>query len=425
MGNVLSRIRTRYGDTEGIVLPVIILGLVVMSTLAVAAVMTAGDEQKSSQAMRQASTAFYAAEAGFNQIYAQWATYEAQIDSLEPGDTLDLGWQKLSTGSSYRPLVIRLDNAGGGQPLYALQAEGRGLGALAGMRTLRLLVTSSGSGGGEGYKLGECCEAAVTVRGYARLQDDTGLDGHDMNPPGWDDACTNELHDKAGLTMLDTTKFTADGSTWMDGEPPLAQDNTLSDATWDSLGSLAWQDLAAMAEKTFHDGTWTPRPSTKIEAGELVCDTDDPLNLGSNDPTHPCFDYFPIVLISDNVTFEFGHAQGIFVLNWDEATDQGSEFDLEVDQTLAGLILGKGCVEPENNSRTYGAIFVDANYRNLHLCNSDKDFDMNDGDAELHYSTCAIDRALTLSGLEEYAEPEFPDEEGVTMLVSRSFLEVF
>ena len=86
---------------------------------------------------------------------------------------------------------------------------------------------------------------------------------------------------------------------------------------------------------------------------------------------------------------------------------------------------GKGCVEPENNSRTYGAIFVDANYRNLHLCNSDKDFDMNDGDAELHYSTCASDRALTLSGLEEYAEPEFPDEEGVTMLVSRSFLEVF
>ena len=92
-------------------LPVIILGLLVMSTLAVAAVITSGDEQRSSQAVREASVAFYAAEAGLNSTYAGWDAIEAQVDSLEPGDTLDLGWEALAGGSSFRSLVIRTDAA--------------------------------------------------------------------------------------------------------------------------------------------------------------------------------------------------------------------------------------------------------------------------------------------------------------------------
>jgi hypothetical protein len=266
----------------------------------------------------------------------------------------------------------------------------------------------------------------VTVRGAVDLEDQAGVDGHDTNPPGWGDACTNELRDRPGITMKDSTQIRIQDEAWMDGEPALAQDADLGDATFDSLGDLAWSDLVDMATKFFDDGTFSPNPSTKWVDGVEVCDTDDPDNLGSPDPNHPCFDYFPIVWINDDVTFDNGYAQGIFVLNWDEATQAGSEFDMEMNLTVNGIILGKGCVEPEEDSRFYGAIFVDAEYRNLDICNSDYDYDMNDGDATVTYSTCAVDRAILGTGLDEYAEAEFPGEAGgAKLLISRSYVELF
>jgi hypothetical protein len=414
------------GDRKGFVLPAIVFGLMLMSTMAVLVMMTAGDEQLSSRAMREAGAAFYAAEAGLQQTYSQWDTYQAKVDSLEPGDSLDLGWQDLAGGSRYRAVIMQWDNEGGAQTLYGITVRGRGPGQVTGHKRLSLTITVGSGGPGEDYRLGACCEAAVTVRGHVQLQDDTGLDGHDANPPGWGDACTNALHDKPGVMMQDTTLFEMVDASWMDGVPPLAQNADMSDATWDSLGDLAWADLESMADKTFHDGRFSPNPSTKVVDGETVCNTDDPNNLGSPDPSHPCFNYFPIVSISDDVTFDNGYAQGIFVLRWDEPTQQGSEFDLEMNLTVNGVILGKGCVEPEEDSRFYGAIFVDANYRNLSLCNSDKDYDMNDGDATVRYSTCAVDRAILGSGLDEWAEPEVAGAGGgAEMLISRTFSELF
>jgi hypothetical protein len=413
----------------GFVLPVIVFGLMLMSTMAVVALLTAGDEERSSAAMQDSKAAFYAAEAGLQQTFAQWDSFQAATDTLPPGDTLDLGWQTLSGGSSYRPMIMRWDNEGGGQAIYVITAEGRGRGAQSGQRRLSWVITAGSGAPGERYRLGECCNAPATVRGDVDMDDETLLNGHDTNPPGWGDACTNELHDQPGIVMQDTTKLHfSDPDAEIDGVPPVVQNSELSDATWDSLGGLAWSDLRSRATKYFHDSEFRPRPSTKIDpvTGETVCKTEDPLNLGSPDPNHPCFNYFPIVVIDDDVTFEYGYAQGIFILDWNPSTHQGSEFDLETDFTLAGIVLGRGCVEPENNSRTYGAMFIDGEYRNYDICNTDLDYDMNDGDATVQWSTCAVDRALLLSGLEEYAEAEFPGEAGgARMLISRSYVEMF
>ena len=432
-GDALKRtmdgVRARLGGRQGIVLPVIILGLVVMSTIAVAAVLTAGDEQRSSRATREGSLAFYAAEAGLNQTYANWDDIAAQVDSLEPGDSLDLGWQTLGGGGSYRAVVMRLDNDGGGQVVYALKAEGRGAGAMAGQRTLSLVLTSAGGSGGEAYTLGECCEASVTIRGAVNIEDETGVDGRDTHPPGWAAAgvCSDSTYDKPGFLMKDTTQLAINDDAWLMGVPPVAEDPSIDDSSFDQLGGLTWEELAAMADKVLDDETVSlARPSTKIVGGEVVCDTSDPYNFGSDDPSHPCFNYFPIVLVKDDVTIDNGYAQGIFVLEWDESSKQGSEFDLEGATQLNGVILGKGCVEPEEDSRVYGAIFIDGNYRNFDLCNSDADYEMDDGDATVRFSQCAIDRVLTNSPLEEYAEPTVTDGSGgARMLVNRSFVEVF
>ncbi len=416
-GAILRRL-----DERGIVLPTVIFVLVVMSVMVVAALLTADDEGRSARAMRESGAAFYAAEAGLHEVYAGWDSIPG-IDTLAPGTEIALEWRSLTGGGRYQATVHRWDD--GAQPMYQLEVMGRGPGSFSGARILSLALTSGPGGPGSGYKLGECCEAPVTVRGGVNIEDDTGIDGHDTHPPGWGDECTNELEDKPGIVMKDTTRLVAEDNSWIDGEPPIAQNTDLDDVTWEQFGDLSWDSLSEMAEKVFHDGTFRPNPSTKWVDGVEVCNTSDPLNLGSPDPTHPCFDYFPVVLISDDVTFEYGYGQGIFVLAWDEATQQGSEFDLERDLTVNGVILGKGCVEPEENSRFYGGILVDGNYRNLHLCNSDLDYDMNDGDATVQWSTCAVDRAIVNSGLDEWAEVTNPgDAGGVQPLGMRSFGEI-
>jgi len=419
-----ERLRAEMRERRGFVLPVIVFGLLVMSTMAVAMLLTSSDENRSARAMREGSAAFYAAEAGLNQVYANWdSAFHAQVDSIAPGDSLVLDWTALTGGSQYRAVVHRWHDSG--QPVYELTVEGRGPGAQSGQRMLSYMLTADATAGYH-LQFGSCCSAAVTMRGKADIDDFSRLDGHDAHPPGWEDFCYNDLHHKPGLLMKDSTQITIDPNATLDGVPPLKQGSSLSDTDFEYFSGFTWQEIAAKASKIFHDGEFTPRPSTTVDpmTGELICNTSDPLNLGSDDPNHPCFDYFPLVVISDDVTFENGYAQGIFVLKV-MPTGWGSEFDLEGNHEMNGLIIGKGCVEPEVSSDFHGAIFVDSKYRNLDICNTDMDYDMNDGDPLVHYSTCAVDRALVGTGLDEWAvaqEPGTPT--GVQLLSSRGFGEV-
>jgi hypothetical protein len=404
---------------------VIVFGLLVMSTMAVAMLLTSSDENRSARAMREGSAAFYAAEAGLNQVYANWdSAFQVQVDSIEPGDSLVLDWTALTGGSEYRAVVHRWHDSG--QPVYELTVEGRGPGAQSGQRMLSYMLTAGPGSDGYHLRFGECCTAAVTMRGKADIDDFSRVSGFDAHPPGWEDHCHNELHHKPGLLMRDSTQITIDPNATIEGVPPLAGDLTLGDIHFEEFDEVTWTDVASKVTKIFDDGTFTPRPSTRVDpmTGELVCNTADPLNLGSDDPNHPCFDYFPVVLISDDVTFTNGYAQGVFVLHL-LGPGSGSEFDWEGNQRVNGLVLGKGCIEPEESSDFYGAIFVDAKYRNLDICNSDMDFDMNDGDPLVHYSTCAIDRALIGTGFDRWSEAQEPGEPaGVQLLGSRGFGEV-
>lgn len=427
--NELQAPRDRTGptitDQRGIVLPVIVFGLLVMSMMAIVMMLTSEDENRSSRAMRDGSAAFYAAEAGLNQVYANWdSAFQAQVDSIAAGDSLLLGWTALTGGSQYRTAVHRWHE--GGQPIYELTVEGRGPGAMGGQKMLSYMLTEGAGGPGEHYKLGDCCDAAVTMRGGVNLDDDTSIDGRDSNPAGWDSTvCPNDFYDKPGLVMEDTTLLDAESSTVRNGVPPLAQWDWMTDATFEQLGDLTWEEIGAMATKSYVDrDVHGPRPSTTIDpvTGQVVCNYADPMNMGSPDPNHPCFDYWPIVLIRDEVHFDgTGYAQGIFVLDLTTA-NLGSEFDIENDMVFNGLVLGKGCVEVQDRARFSGALFVDGRYWGTEICNTDVAFDMHRDDATLKYSTCVIDRALKGTGLDAYAEAQVSGgSTGVSLLSSRGF----
>jgi len=78
--------------------------------------------------------------------------------------------------------------------------------------------------------------------------------------------------------------------------------------------------------------------------------------------------------------------------------------------TFNGVIIGKGCIEIQAGSNFHGAIYVDGTYFDADICGGDKAFEGNDDSddaagpvpAEVHYSTCAVERALMSSGLAEY-----------------------
>jgi hypothetical protein len=118
-------------NRSGFVLPTVILAITVMSLIAVVALTTATDERRASRATREGTLAMYAAEAGLRQTYGAWP---AATKLLNPGDSLDLGWQPLPNKAAYRAVIHRVDK--GGLQEYNVVVQGRRTDPTAGIITI-------------------------------------------------------------------------------------------------------------------------------------------------------------------------------------------------------------------------------------------------------------------------------------------------
>jgi type II secretory pathway pseudopilin PulG len=172
----------KLADRRGFTMPVVLLGIVVMSTVAVVVVSTATDEQKTSRAVRTSMEAFYAAETGLSAVQVTWNDTTATLDSvtaaLQSGGTLDLGWTTLSDGSSYQAEVMRLNNPST-QDVFLVSVVGRDASGHGGERAVSLLVNRIP---GE-LKLGGCCDSAAMIRGEVKVNKKTGISGTAPAPP--------------------------------------------------------------------------------------------------------------------------------------------------------------------------------------------------------------------------------------------------
>jgi hypothetical protein len=103
-----------------------------MSVIAVVALSTASDERRASRATRESTLAMYAAEAGLRQTYGAWPV--VAVAALEPGDSLDLGWQTLPNKAAYRTVIHRVDK--GGLQEFSVVVQGRRTDPTAGIITI-------------------------------------------------------------------------------------------------------------------------------------------------------------------------------------------------------------------------------------------------------------------------------------------------
>lgn len=408
---------------EGYALPAVTFAIVLVSIFAGVRLRTSVDERLSSRAIQHSVEAFYAAEAGISMVQTAWADTTQSLDSLAnalaPGDTMTYGggWSTLAGGGSFRAVIRRLDS--GGQPLYLLTSEGRNRGGLGGQARAFQIVTPAPTGEFLGF--GDCCDAAVTLRGTGRVRQGTGISGIDTDPAGWaaEGRCGGGLSNVTGLRAEDMGKVSLESPYSMSGAPPMAEDTMIQDQTFDQFGDLDWSQVKALANHTVGvplgnqgiDQGGDPATGSKFgprytASGE--CDTSHPLNFGSDDPNSPCYDYFPIILIQGDIDLQDtdmagleGYAQGIFILDVD-ADGTGSELDLE-GVRFNGVIIGKGCVEIQYGAQFMGAVFVDGNHFNTNLCNPDEALHMNhygtsNPEATATYSSCVVQNVLEKSG---------------------------
>jgi len=428
---------------RGFALPVVIFVLVLLSVIATTALVTSGDEGKASQAMYESSRAFYAAEAGLNAVLASWP--DSAVDELEPGDILDLGWQSLPDGAQYRAEIRRTD-FDRIEESYSITVESRGANPRAGQRVLRLLVKDEVAATTE---FGECCDAAITVRrnpaspGVAYLREQSEISGTDVTYELWDSTvCPLPTEDVAGVMTDDTTDFNEPHyHEWSDhvtgGDPPLVEDPTLSDETFDQFGDLSWEDLRDMVDHTIDHVNGKDRsiyigPSLNPDG---TCNTDDPLNWGTLDPSHPCWGYVPIIRIRNKEAIKVRGGTGMAIVLLDDEyhpefnpDGYGAEFELHAPYDtlhLGGLIIGRGCVQidggriggPEVNGHFYGSIMIDG-HRWSPECDMSHPLTMDDyGTA--YWSSCAVSHVLTHSAVADYL-----DAGGIKPLGERAFQEL-
>jgi hypothetical protein len=401
--------KAKLGEERGFALVAVIFALVIMSAVAVVTLVMADDERRASRAVRAGRASFYAAEAGLNEV---WATRfgAAFADSLQkglidvpPGGSLDLGWKTLSNGARYNGRLWRYDN--GGQAIYGLVAEGRGAGGLSGQQRVAFGMTPSFGAGTP--KLGKCCEAAATSRGTFSMNPTLAtntelLSGVDRAPSNWPASACDGIptQDKPALRIKDATQFTKTPPGTMIVEGVVIQDPSISDADFLNYGDLTYDELLAMKNHGFvgspSELEISLAPKTKVVDGQTVCDTSVPTNWGSNDPTHPCFDYFPIIAIRGQIEVKSGYGQALVIMELVSGT--GSEFELESSTAgtiFAGMIVGFGCPQIEGKVKMYGAIYRDQDYE-AQSCEEDGTLRHN---GSLNWSSCVVKRVLDRTGV--------------------------
>lgn len=368
---------SRGAGRDGFALPAVIMALVVMSIVAIAAVRLADDERRAARSIRESAAALYAAEAGISEVLetvtdtAGGTTLDSIAQTLDPGDSADLGTDTLPDGAQYSSVLLRVD--GGSDPLYLLTVEGRDA-VSRGARQVSVLLEPGSDGAVTG-------SAAVMTSADIELASDasTIISGNDAPPPGWG-SCPAAAPPVAGALVASMTGV-QQGPGTIAGSPPLQLDPS-SDAS--TFGDYTYADLAALAEKTYAPGS-SPSWFAPVTSGGK-CDTGVMNNWGApRDAGHPCADYFPIIHFLGNVEFTtMGSAgQGILLVDGDLAVGGG-------DFTFYGLIMVRGACVFEYQSTVYGAV---------QCANPSSESQEIGDDARLNYSTCALAGALSANGL--------------------------
>jgi hypothetical protein len=368
-------------DRRGFALPAVIGALAILTVLATAGFYMSQQELRIGVASNHTNLAVNIAQAGANEVMANWNGY--QLGNVMAWDDTTL--TGTASGGTWTVNIANADNY-----VYFLTATGT--------------VTEGGAlWSGAQRTLGIATkilfadidpQAALMTRGSVKVGGASTITGKNNTPTGWGPYCT-------GLAANDTTGILADDATQVSGgkgttgNPAVGQDPTIVDSTFTNFGNLTWDDLVDIAIIEGKDLTSLggningigPVPSGTTG----TCDVANDYNWGDSIPTNVCGNYFPLIYHGgpslDVQSNSYG--QGILLVDGDLRIRGGFTFN--------GIIVAQGTfTSGTGNNRVYGTV----------LASNAADVNQSfTGTGDIRYSRCAVRRAVLNNAALSRARP--------------------
>lgn len=366
--------------SSGFALPVTLFALMVIGLMVTAAFFTSRQEVRIGQSTERTATAFYSTERAINQVLSSWQQSNyAWMDQWEDttfSDTVD--------HVSYTIQITRLNDL-----LYFADATGtliagnllagasRRVGMLVRLRTADMDPP-----------------AALTAQGPIQIGGSSKINGRDSIPPRWDTTTCGATTNKPGVLSDDTTQISYSGRSYrIFGDPRLVQDTTMDESLFSDFGDVTWDELVAMAEKTYPDNTTITRTAADsvFSGGSYQCRTSTLNNWGApRTPGSVCHYYYPLIYAAGNLRLSSSSSgQGILLVEGDLDVTGGFSF--------YGVVVVKGRLKTTGTGgHFYGGVMAE---------NVDFETSQVLGNALVQYSSCAIQRAILYNSAITRARP--------------------
>jgi hypothetical protein len=356
-------------DERGMALAVAIFAMVVVGAMIAGAFFAGTQEQRVGENQRRVQTSFGVAEAGAQERVMTWDPGTLNKRKSYPQDSVVIGPNAATPsrtgtygGYSYKlgPNIFLIDVTGRDQTSAA--------GAIAG-------------GGGARQRIGVVAriapiefgiKASLTTQGSVTVSGTASINGADQPPTGWS-SCEAPGPAQAGV-RTDGGTVTTEGQGTVFGSPPVVNDPSLSDSSFNSFGGSTYALLAARANVTLAGGTIKAQPA--VTNG--VCDKNVLTNWGDGlNPTAPCGSYFPTIHLTGNTTLDGVQGQGILLVDGNLTVQGGFEF--------FGIVIVQG------DLKTSGGGTSEAHFwGGVMAKNADLSVESISGKAMLNFSSCSI-----------------------------------
>jgi hypothetical protein len=374
------RVDNRRG---GFALPAVIGALVIIGILAAAGFFTARQELRIGVASAHTNLAVNIAQAGVNEVMANWNGY--QLGNILP-------WEDTTLTDTIADGIWTVTIANANDYVYFLTATGevtRGGAMWAGARrtlglSAQILFADINP------------PAALTTRGVVKVNSAAAdIIGNDYTPPLWAPYCADvTLHDTTAVLLDDLMGGSnpTTGTKGLTGSPQVAEDSLLADSTFTNFGDMDWDELVAFAQLDGKEITGLGSPITNtqpdVSGGQCVTSTLD--NWGDNVPTNPCGAYFPLMYYDGDLSiFSSAYGQGILLVNGDMSLAGG--------YTFYGIIITQGSFTTGTGVNTVVGAVMASNGGDLNQSFL--------GTSTIQYSQCAIQRAVLNNAALSRARP--------------------
>lgn len=365
----------------GFALPAVIGALVIIGILAAAGFFTARQELRIGVASAHTNLAVNIAQAGVNEVMANWNGYQL-------GNILPWGDTTLTDTISDGIWSVTIANAN--DFVYFLTATGqvtRGGAIWAGAtRTLglsaKILFADINP------------PAALMTRGTVSVKSGAAeINGTDYTPPTYAPYCTGLVQtDTTAVLLDDATGNPTTGTKGLIGNPQVAEDANIVDSTFTNFGDMDWAELTAFAQLDGMDVTGVSNFNgigPDVVSGR--CNLANLLNWGDPDnPTAPCGAYFPLIYQGGSMTIQSNSVgQGILLVEGNLEMRGGFRF--------YGIVITQGTFSVGNGgAEVYGSVMA-SNQADLPESFS--------GNILIQYSQCAIQRAVLNNAALSRARP--------------------